>query len=40
MTNDAKQITNRQSWPQLYVIVIGALVLEILFFYGLMVWLA
>ncbi len=29
-----------RSWPQLYAIVMGALVVEILFFYGLMVWLA
>lgn len=29
-----------RSWPQLYAIVLGALMVEILFFYGLMAWLA
>ena len=29
-----------RSWPRLYAVVLGALVVEILFFYGLMVWLA
>ncbi|CCH53727.1 hypothetical protein BN8_02844 [Fibrisoma limi BUZ 3] len=27
-----------RTWPQLYAIVIGALVAEIFLFYGLMVW--
>ncbi len=26
------------SWPQLYAIVIGGLLLEIILFYGIMVW--
>ncbi len=29
-----------RSWTQLYAIVIGSLVAEILFFYGLMHWLS
>ncbi|WP_298609759.1 hypothetical protein [uncultured Spirosoma sp.] len=29
-----------RSWPQLYAIVIGSLVVEMLLFYGLMRWLS